>query len=48
MDLMFSCTIDATLGVFDESDVLAWPKVPVGPLKHAHDGRCTIWPDIGL
>ena len=32
IDLMFSCTIDATLGVFDESDVLAWPKVPVGPV----------------
>ena len=32
IDLMFSSNIDATLGVFDESDVLAWPKVPVPPL----------------
>ena len=33
IDLMFSSNIDATLAVFDESDVLAWPKVPVGPLN---------------
>ena len=26
---MFSSTFDATLGVFDKSDVLAWPKVSV-------------------
>ena len=37
---MFSSTIDATLGVFDESDVLAWPLFPAAPptytVTHAH------------
>ena len=35
IDLMFSSNIDATLGVFDESDVLAWPKVSVPPVSYS-------------
>ena len=29
IDLIFSSTFDATASVFDESDVLAWPRVSV-------------------
>ena len=30
--LIFSSTFDATASVFDESDVMAWPKVSVPPV----------------
>ena len=34
IDLVLSSTTDATLSVFDESDVQGWSIFPVGPLSH--------------